>query len=117
MIPGECIREWRPEHPWTGSAGVEQDLIISRTIVSIFSDPFLTENLAFRGGTALHKLHLPFQVRYSEDIDLVQIKPGPMREIMDHLIPRADFNLLLRIYGTYIRRNPHEKRIFAQHRP
>jgi len=29
--------------------------------------------LAFRGGTALHKLYLSLQPRYSEDIDLVTI--------------------------------------------
>ena len=38
---------------------MEQDLIICRALVSIFSDDFPRENLAFRGGTALHKL---FQV-------------------------------------------------------
>jgi predicted nucleotidyltransferase component of viral defense system len=37
---------------------VEQDLIISRALVALFSDEFLSENLAFRGGTALHKLYL-----------------------------------------------------------
>jgi len=31
----------------------------------------LREQLAFMGGTALHKLFLKTQVRYSEDIDLV----------------------------------------------
>jgi predicted nucleotidyltransferase component of viral defense system len=61
---------------------VEQDLIIERAIVEIFADPFLNENLAFRGGTALHKLFLKPQARYSEDIDLVQIKPGPIKPIL-----------------------------------
>lgn len=37
---------------------VEQDLIISRALVAIFSDDFLASQLAFRGGTALHKLYL-----------------------------------------------------------
>jgi predicted nucleotidyltransferase component of viral defense system len=54
-------------------------LIISRTLVEIFSDDFLRENLAFRGGTALHKLYLNPAHRYSEDIDLVQIKEGPIK--------------------------------------
>lgn len=64
---------------------VEQDLAVSRALVAVFSDPFLADSLAFRGGTALHKLYLSPQPRYSEDIDLVQINPGPIRAIMDHL--------------------------------
>lgn len=52
---------------------------------SIFSDEFLRANLAFRGGTALHKLYLSPQPRYSEDIDLVQIYPGPIKPIMFRL--------------------------------
>ena len=54
-------------------------------MVEIFSDEFLRENLAFRGGTALHKLYLNPAPRYSEDIDLVQIKPGPIKPIMERL--------------------------------
>jgi predicted nucleotidyltransferase component of viral defense system len=64
---------------------VEQDLIICRALVNIFSDEFLASQLAFRGGTALHKLFLGPQPRYSEDIDLVQIKPGPIKDIMFRL--------------------------------
>ena len=51
MIDAEYIKEWRPEHPWMTAAMVEQDLLISRALVAIFSDPFLSEHLAFRGGT------------------------------------------------------------------
>ncbi|MGF7139882.1 nucleotidyl transferase AbiEii/AbiGii toxin family protein [Roseimarinus sediminis] len=53
--------------------------------MEIFSDDFLRENLAFRGGTALHKLYLNPAPRYSEDIDLVQIKEGPIKPIMERL--------------------------------
>lgn len=56
-----------------------------QALVSIFSDPFLKEHLAFRGGTALHKLYLEPQPRYSEDIDLVQVNAEPIKETMDHL--------------------------------
>jgi predicted nucleotidyltransferase component of viral defense system len=45
----------------------------------------LSERLAFRGGTALHKLFITPQSRYSEDIDLVQIKSAPFGEILDRL--------------------------------
>lgn len=41
--------------------------------------------MAFRGGTALHKLYLKPASRYSEDVDLVQIKPGPIKPIMKKL--------------------------------
>lgn len=64
---------------------MEQDLIICRALVSIYSDPFLKEHLAFRGGTALHKLYLEPQPRYSEDIDLVQVNAEPIKETIDHL--------------------------------
>lgn len=65
MIPVYSIQEWREVAPWTTDAMVEQDLVICRALVSIFSDDFLKENLAFRGGTALHKLYLSPQPRYS----------------------------------------------------
>lgn len=60
-------------------------MIISRTLIEMFSDNFLRENLAFRGGTALHKLFLNPAPRYSEDIDLVQVKPGPIKPIMERI--------------------------------
>lgn len=85
MIPEYFIQEWREQAPWTETYMVEQDLIICRALVSIFSDEFLAANLAFRGGTALHKLYLSPQPRYSEDIDLVQITPGPIKPIMYRL--------------------------------
>ncbi|MDT0646036.1 nucleotidyl transferase AbiEii/AbiGii toxin family protein [Zunongwangia sp. F260] len=85
MIPRPDIAKWQMHAPWKEFSQVEQDLIISRTLVDIFSDEFLNENLAFRGGTALHKLYLNPAPRYSEDIDLVQIKPGPIKPIMQRL--------------------------------
>lgn len=63
---------------------MEQDLIICRALVEIFNHPLLAANLAFRGGTSLFKLHLT-PVRYSEDIDLVQVHPGPIGPVMDAL--------------------------------
>jgi hypothetical protein len=46
---------------------VEQDLVISRALVEIYAVPALAERLAFRGGTALYKLHLRPAAPYSED--------------------------------------------------
>jgi predicted nucleotidyltransferase component of viral defense system len=85
MIDRAAIVNWSVTHPWTRDAFVEQDLVISRALVCVFSDPFLARALAFRGGTALHKLHLSPQVRYSEDIDLVQLAPGPVKPIVERL--------------------------------
>lgn len=89
MIPAAYIREWRQWAPWTQDAQVEQDLVVSRALVEIFSHPDLAKDLAFRGGTALFKLHLS-QARYSEDIDLVQVNPGPIGPIMDVLQERLN---------------------------
>lgn len=60
-------------------------------MVEIFSDDYLSSGLAFRGGTALHKLYLNPQVRYSEDIDLVQIKAEPIKETIDKLRDQFQF--------------------------
>lgn len=73
MLPRRYIEEWKEFAPWPEDGQVEQDLIIENALLQLFSDEFLQKRLAFRGGTALHKLFLKPQVRYSEDIDLVQI--------------------------------------------
>jgi len=90
VIPRAHITAWRAAAPWSTDAQVEQDLILSRALVQIFSEPTLNSRLAFRGGTALHKLFLNPPSRYSEDIDLVQVKPEPigptltgLRKILD----------------------------------
>jgi predicted nucleotidyltransferase component of viral defense system len=85
MIAKPYIAKWQEHAPWKDFSQVEQDLVISRTLVEIFSDDFLREHLAFRGGTALHKLYLNPAPRYSEVIDLVQIKQGPIKPIMERL--------------------------------
>lgn len=91
MIPRAYITQWANFVPWQTNEQVEQDLVISRALIEIFSDDFLREHLAFRGGTALHKLYLNPQARYSEDIDLVQIKPEPIKETLEHLQKRLEF--------------------------
>jgi len=98
MIPMMNIVAWSSVVPWVDLRQVEQDLIISRAIVEIFSDPFLREQLRFRGGTALNKLHLPAPMRYSEDIDLVRTTSGPVgpvlarvREVLEPWLGHAEF--------------------------
>lgn len=85
MIPKRYIQEWSKQAPWKVPEFIEQDLIISRALIALFSDEFLSEHLAFRGGTALHKLYLAPAPRYSEDIDLVQIKEGPIKPILKRI--------------------------------
>lgn len=85
MIARSYIEEWREFAPWVDNSQVEQDLILERCLIEIFNDPYLNEHLAFRGGTALHKLFFQKPVRYSEDIDLVQINAIQVGTILTHL--------------------------------
>lgn len=85
MIPRDYITEWRARAPWADNAQVEQDLVICRALVNIFSHLVLKDALAFRGGTALYKLYLTPAARYSEDIDLVQVRAEPAGAVMDAL--------------------------------
>lgn len=83
MIPQDYITAWSSVVPWVSQQQVEQDLLISRAIVAIFSEPFLRAELRFRGGTALNKLHFPAPLRYSEDIDLVRTTAGPLGPVLN----------------------------------
>jgi predicted nucleotidyltransferase component of viral defense system len=84
MIPKAHVTHWRNNYaPWPLDEQVEQDLVISRALVELFDEPDIAASFAFRGGTALHKLHLAPAVRYSEDIDLVQVVAGPIGPLLD----------------------------------
>ena len=48
MIPKAYITEWTQYAPWKSNEQIEQDLIICRVLVELFSDPFLSKELAFR---------------------------------------------------------------------
>ena|ERR1700733_2673994 len=76
MIPKRYITEWTDYVPWGEPRQVEQDLIITRILLELYSDPIVQKTLSFRGGTALNKIIFNPPSRYSEDIDLVQIMPG-----------------------------------------
>ena len=105
MIPQRYIEQWRAFAPWTLDAQVEQDLVIARAIVEIYSDDLLKKSLAFRGGTALHKLYLKPQIRYSEDIDLVQINSEPINPILKKIRERLAFLGTKRIVKQHIHNN------------
>jgi predicted nucleotidyltransferase component of viral defense system len=83
MIPKDYVTAWRAKAPWRLDAQVEQDLVVSRAIVDLFSVPEVASSLVFRGGTALYKIYLTPPARYSEDIDLVQVRAEPIGETLD----------------------------------
>ena len=90
MIPQASITAWRSTAPWADDAQVEQDLVLSRAVVELFSAIGLQDAIALRGGTALNKLFLRPARRYSEDIDLVQTRPAPIGPILDAIRGRLD---------------------------
>ncbi len=85
MIPNDYITEWRNIAPWPSNEQVEQDLIISRAVVEMYNVEEISKRLAWRGGTAFHKLYLQPAPRYSEDIDLVQVDAEPIGDTLDIL--------------------------------
>ena len=94
MLPKAYIEQWKINSPWQQDEFVEQDLILSRLLIELYSNKLISESVAFRGGTALHKLFLKIPYRYSEDLDFVQIKSGDigvilteLRKIIRRLIP------------------------------
>jgi predicted nucleotidyltransferase component of viral defense system len=105
MIPIRYIEEWRETAPWTSSAQIEQDMIIARALVEMFSNDLLKKSLAFRGGTALHKLYLLPQIRYSEDIDLVQVNSEPIHPILKQIREQLSFLGTKRTVKQHIHNN------------
>jgi predicted nucleotidyltransferase component of viral defense system len=91
MLPIGYIEEWKKSAPWPRIEQVEQDMVIEKAMLELFSDPFLQERLAFKGGTALHKVFLKPQSRYSEDIDLMQIKAEPIGDTIRAIRKQLEF--------------------------
>lgn len=85
MIPRAHITAWRSQAPWPDDAQVEQDLVLCRALVEMFQVKAIRDGLAFRGGTALHKLFFEKEHRYSEDIDLVQREAGAIGQLVDSI--------------------------------
>lgn len=88
MIPAANIIAWRRRAPWPDDIQVEQDLILSRMMIEIANHDLLGAELAFRGGTCLHKLHLSVPARYSEDLDYVRRTRsgvGPYLDALDEI--------------------------------
>lgn len=86
MIQQAYITAWRAIAPWQDDAQVEQDLVLSRAVVTIFEHSELARLVvALRGGTALNKRFIQPPSRYSEDIDLVQTTSEPSGSLIDLL--------------------------------
>jgi len=85
MIQEAHLTAWQMHAPWPKRSQIEQDLRLSRGVAAIFADSILCEHLAMRGGTVLHKAHLAPAARYSEDIDLVLVKPMSTEKLDQHL--------------------------------
>ncbi|HVX09896.1 MAG TPA: nucleotidyl transferase AbiEii/AbiGii toxin family protein [Pirellulales bacterium] len=83
MIPNAFLQEWTAHAPWPDPRQIEQDLIICRALCDLFSSRALQGKIAFRGGTAIHKLLFKKPLRYSEDIDLVQTQAEPIGATID----------------------------------
>ena len=79
---------------WPNQRQVEQDLLLCRAMTALFNDDFLKTQIAMRGGTLLHKIHLAPPSRYSEDIDLVVMGDRP-----DEHIAKAVKRSLLDVLG------------------
>ena len=90
MIPRAHVTAWLSHAPWPTDAQVEQDLVLSRALVELYRNPSVAQTVAFRGGTALHKLFFTTPGRYSEDIDLVQIAAGAIGPILDAIRTTLD---------------------------
>ncbi len=83
MIPNSYIQAWSNKAPWPDPRQIEQDLIICRALCDLFNSSALKGKIAFRGGTAINKLLFNQPLRYSEDIDLVQIQALPIGATVD----------------------------------
>jgi predicted nucleotidyltransferase component of viral defense system len=83
LIPAAYVQAWNAQAPWPDARQVEQDLIICRALCDLFNAPVLKGKIAFRGGTAINKLLFKQPLRYSEDIDLVQVKAEAIGATVD----------------------------------
>lgn len=90
MIDRPALIAWRSKAPWPDRVQIEQDLLLSRLMIEINRDEVLGPELAMRGGTCLHKLHLPSPLRYSEDLDYVRLTHTGIKPYTQALAKLAD---------------------------
>jgi len=90
VIDRPALIAWRSKAPWPDRVQIEQDLLLSRLMIEINRDEVLGPELAMRGGTCLHKLHLPSPLRYSEDLDYVRMTHTGIKPYTQALAKLAD---------------------------
>lgn len=90
MIPIDFIERWAEFAPWKTKDLIEQDLIIEKALVELYKKPLIRKNLAFKGGTALNKLFVKPQARYSEDIDFALVNRVRIGKTLDQLRDALD---------------------------
>ena len=112
MIAEKNVTEWGSIAAWKTQDMIEQDLIIERALVELYKQPLVRENLGFKGGTALNKLFLNPQARFSEDIDLTLIKRIPIgdtiaqiREVLEPWLGKPSYkhsNFSFKMFFPYV---------------
>jgi len=90
VIDRPALVAWRSKAPWPNPVQIEQDLLLSRLMIEIARDDILGPELVMRGGTCLHKLHLPTPLRYSEDLDYVRTTRGGIKPYTQALAKIAE---------------------------
>lgn len=85
MIPKNAVDTWRKHFPSDLDNHAEADLLLSKVIIDLYSDPFIQNHLALSGSTALQKLYFDTPHHYSENLELVQINPGPIEVILEQV--------------------------------
>ncbi|MCY4562809.1 MAG: nucleotidyl transferase AbiEii/AbiGii toxin family protein [Flavobacteriaceae bacterium] len=70
LIKKEQIIEWGEQQKFQDDKQAEKDLYIEFFLNALFKLQYFLKHLVFKGGTALHKIHLKKSLRFSEDIDL-----------------------------------------------
>jgi predicted nucleotidyltransferase component of viral defense system len=65
------------------AATIDKDWVLGHFLAGIYDDPFLKENLVFKGGTCLKKCYFR-DYRFSEDLDFTS-RPVERSQLVSHL--------------------------------
>ncbi len=80
---------------------IEKDYVLSKTLITLATNPEFREALVFKGGTALKKCYYP-DWRYSEDLDFTsrsQLTPDQIQSLFQQAVESVGdmFGLTLRV--------------------
>ena len=85
-IKKEQIEEWAAKKHFQEEAHAEIDLRLEFLLNATYQKEWLRKHLIFKGGTALHKIHLKENLRFSEDIDLEHRQNQKMFETINQIL-------------------------------